>query len=290
MPNAKKKILVADDDSLNLEVVLELLDSKEYEVLYAPNGEIACEIAKSELPDLIILDWQMPVMNGIEAIEVLTNTPETKEIPIIVATGVMTAVENLSTALEKGAIDFLSKPFNAIEFKARVGACLRLKAQNDEIRQFLIKEKQFIKETLELKERELNSIAIFDFEKSQLLKKIVDDIQRIENKSEGAIVTDLRDLKRKANSQINFEKSWDNFKKHFEQVHSAFFERLLKKHNTVNPNDLRLCAYLKIGLDNTEMSQLLSIESASVRKSLHRLKQKLNLTQDDVLREYINSI
>ena len=67
MLNAKKKILVADDDSLNLEVVLELLDGKEYEVLYAHNGKIACEIAESELPDLIILDWQMPVMNGIEA-------------------------------------------------------------------------------------------------------------------------------------------------------------------------------------------------------------------------------
>ncbi len=290
MPNTKRKILVADDDPLNLEVVLELLDSEEYEVLYANNGEKACEIAANEFPDLIILDWQMPVMDGIEVIEELISQPKTNEIPIIVATGIMTAVENLSTALEKGATDFLSKPFNAIEFKARVGACLRLKAQNDELKEYHIKENQFIKETLELKERELNSIAIFDFEKSQLLKKIVDDLQKIENKSEGEIATDLKELKRKANSQINFEKSWDNFKKHFEQVHSAFFERLLRKHPTVNPNDLRLCAYLKIGLDNMEMSRLLSIETGSVRKSLHRLKLKLNLKPEDVLREYINAI
>lgn len=287
----KKKILVADDDPINLEVVLELLDANDYEVLYATNGQVACEIAENELPDLIIMDWQMPIMNGIEAINTITNNPKTLEIPIIVATGVMTGAENLSAALEKGAVDFVSKPFNAIEFKARVKACLRLKEQNDTIKKYLEKEKEFIQETLELKERELNSIAIFDFEKSQLLKKLAEDIQRIENKAgEGDILKDLKELKRKAKSQINFEKSWDNFKKHFEQVHSAFFERLLRTHPTVNPNDLRMCAYIKIGLDNTEMSRLLNIEQASVRKSLHRLKQKLGLTTDDVLREYINTI
>lgn len=286
----KKKILVADDEPTNLEVVLEILDTKDYEVLYATNGKVACEIAENELPDLIIMDWQMPVMDGIEAINIITNNPKTLEIPIIVATGIMTAVENLSAALENGAVDFVSKPFNAIEFRARVRACLRLKEQNDTIKKHLENEKEFIKETLELKERELNSIAIFDFEKSQLLKKLSEDIQRIENKAEGEVLADLKDLKRKAKTQINFEKSWDNFKKHFEQVHSAFFERLLRKHPTVNPNDLRLCAYIKIGLDNTEMSRLLNIEQASVRKSLHRLKQKLGLTPEDVLREYINSI
>lgn len=290
MPNSKKKILVIDDDPANLAVVIELLDGEQYEVLYANNGEAGCKIAETEQPYLIILDWQMPVMDGIEVIEILTQQPQTKEIPIIVATGIMTAVENLSMALEKGAIDFLSKPFNTLEFKARVGASLRLKEQNDAIKNLLKKEKEFIQETLELKERELNSIAIFDFEKSQLLRKIVDDLQRIENKAEGEVAKDLKDLKKKANSQVNFEKSWDNFKKHFEQVHSAFFEKLLRKHTSINPNDLKICAYLKIGLDNMEMSRLLNIEQASVRKSLHRLKLKLGLTQDDILREYINSI
>lgn len=286
----KKRILVADSESLNFDIVKDFLDEKQYEVIFARNGKKACEEAEKQLPDLIIMDWKMPVMGGIEAAGIISSNPITEDIPIIISTGVMTSEENLNDALENGAADFLSKPFEAIEFKARVNACLRLKSQNDEIRNLLLQEKQHFNETLELKDKELSSIATFNYEKSLCLKKVVTEIRKIEEKMRGANAQALRDLRRRLSYQLNIEESWKNFRKHFEQVHTSFFDRLQKNHPSLNPNDLKICAYLKIGLDNTEMSQLVGIETSSVRKSLNRLKQKLGLTNQDGLREYVQAL
>lgn len=286
----KKKILIADDESLNIKTIRGFLDEEQFEVIVAKNGKVACEKAEKFLPDLIIMDWKMPSMSGIEATGIISSNPITADIPIIISTGVMTSEENLNEALENGAADFLSKPFEATEFKARLNACLRLKSQNDEIRNLLTQEKKHFKETIELKEKELSSIATFNYEKSLCLKKVVTEIKRIEDKMRGGNAEILRELRRKLNYQLNIEDSWRKFRQHFEQVHTSFFERLQNIHPSLNPNDVKICAYIKIGLDNTEMSQLVGIETSSVRKALNRLKQRLNLTVNDGLREYIRTL
>jgi CheY-like chemotaxis protein/DNA-binding CsgD family transcriptional regulator len=288
----KKKILVADDDPLNIEAVESFLDDSVYEVISTKNGKRACELAERELPDLIILDWKMPVMGGIEAAGIISSNPLTKDVPIIMSTDVMTKVEHLEKALDNGVADFLSKPFDRVEFRARLNASLRLKAQNDEIRELLSQEKKHFKEALELKEKELSTIAIYDYEKNLLLEKVAVEIRKIEDrmKTKGCNIEVLQNLRKKLRYQLNLEGSWRKFRKHFEQVHSSFFERLQKKHPALNPNDVKICAYIKTGLDNAEMSQLVGIETSSVRKALNRLKQKLRLSNHIGLREYIQTL
>lgn len=125
---ANRTILIVDDDSGNLKLVKSILifEKESFNVLTAQNGQLACEIARKELPDLIIMDWDMPIMDGLEATRRLQQNPDTKLIPIIIATGVMMTSEDLQTALEAGAVDYVRKPIDKIELLARVNSILKL--------------------------------------------------------------------------------------------------------------------------------------------------------------------
>lgn len=296
MEAKRNRILVADDDPVNLEVILDFLEENGDEILYAPNGQRACELAAKELPDVIIMDWEMPIMNGIEAIQILRKNPETNEIPIIVATGVMTQSQDLKMAMDTGAVDFIRKPFDPIEFKARLSTTLRLsssykeiKSQKQRIEEMAAREQELMKASLEQKERELSSAAIFDYQKSELLTKLLEEVKRLDTVTNNLYAPEIRKISREIRSFLDLDRSWSNFKVHFDEVHPGFLEKVSKQFNELTSNEQRICAYLKIGLNNKEIATLTNVESASVRRALNRLKKKMNLTPEDSLREFIDN-
>jgi len=132
----KQTILVIDDQPDNLKIIVDYLKESDvvYTILKAPNGKIACEIAEKKIPDLIITDWEMPEMDGIETIKCLKSKDKTKDIPIIMASGVMTQPKNLKTALEAGAVDYIKKPVDKTELIARVHSMLKLADSYKEIK------------------------------------------------------------------------------------------------------------------------------------------------------------
>ena len=73
-------------------------------------------------------------------------------------------------------------------------------------------------------------------------------------------------------------------------MHPGFLEKIAETFKDLTSNEQRVCAYLKIGLNNKEIATLTNVESASVRRALNRLKKKMNLTPDDSLREYIEHV
>jgi CheY-like chemotaxis protein len=81
------KILVVDDDELMRDLICALLESKGHSVVDADNGDTAVNMARTELPDLIILDMNMPGMTGWETIPVIRSHPDTRDIPIVAVTG-----------------------------------------------------------------------------------------------------------------------------------------------------------------------------------------------------------
>ena len=83
------KILLVDDDPAVIEYIKEVLKIYNYKFLSAYNGKVAVKIAHSSKPDLILTDWDMPIMNGIETIKKLKASNETRDIPIIMLTGIM---------------------------------------------------------------------------------------------------------------------------------------------------------------------------------------------------------
>ena len=120
------KILVVDDEPNNIETVINCFEDNDYEMLIATNGEAGYQVAKTTMPDLIIMDWEMPIMNGIESIKKIKEDPSIKDIPIIMATGKMLSSSDLQIALEAGAVDYLRKPIDKVELIARTRASLHL--------------------------------------------------------------------------------------------------------------------------------------------------------------------
>ncbi len=131
-----KKILIVDDDIDNLNIIVKHVEADQipYELLQALNGEVAFEIAISEIPDLIITDWEMPILDGIELVKKIKKDIRTSSIPVIMCTGAMLTSEHLKTALQAGAVDYIRKPIDKIELLARIQATMRLSDSYREIK------------------------------------------------------------------------------------------------------------------------------------------------------------
>ena len=122
----KEKILVVDDEEDILELVRFNLSKEGYRVICAATGEKAVEMARAELPDLMVLDLMLPGMDGLEAAKFLKNNPETQNIPIVMLTA-KGEESDVVTGLELGADDYVVKPFSPRILLARVKAVLRRK-------------------------------------------------------------------------------------------------------------------------------------------------------------------
>ena len=125
---ARKKILIVDDVSDNIRTIIDLMEgeARPYEFLQAMDGRTGIEVARKLLPDLIISDWEMPGMTGIDMMKLLKQDPNTKDIPIIIRTGVMTSTSHLEIALQAGAVDFIRTPVDKLELLARINSMLQL--------------------------------------------------------------------------------------------------------------------------------------------------------------------
>ncbi len=127
------RLLVVDDNPLNVKLLAAKLTREYYIVLTAENGARALELAAREKPDLILLDIMMPEMDGFEVCRRLKASPATKNIPVIMVTA-LSDVSDRVRGLEAGADDFLTKPVNDVALLARVRSCLRMKSLMDEWR------------------------------------------------------------------------------------------------------------------------------------------------------------
>ncbi|NOX87687.1 MAG: response regulator [Calditrichaeota bacterium] len=124
-------ILIVDDNEEMLETLERIFALYEFEVFKSENGKEAIEIAEKELPDIIILDAKMPVMDGFEACKILKSKHNTRDIPIVFLTANYVQPTDRVTGLQLGADDYLLKPFNSKELVARVKSIIK---RNDILR------------------------------------------------------------------------------------------------------------------------------------------------------------
>jgi phosphoserine phosphatase RsbU/P len=154
MSNSQLKILVIDDDRIIQIVLKQALQGQGYEVILASSGVQGVQQAYQHHPALIICDWQMDEMDGLEVCRNIKSEPSLSSTFFILLTA-RTAVEDRVEGLDNGADDFLSKPIDVSELKARVRAGLRLYQTNQEL-QRLAQDLQIQKQLLET---ELNEAA-----------------------------------------------------------------------------------------------------------------------------------
>lgn len=121
---SKPVVLIVEDEVAQLELLAYNLNVENFRVLTATDGEEALLLAEEELPDLIILDWMLPKVSGIEVCRQLKQKANTKNIPIFMLTA-RSDESDLVRGLETGADDYLPKPYSLAELIARARALLR---------------------------------------------------------------------------------------------------------------------------------------------------------------------
>ncbi|MEI6207630.1 MAG: diguanylate cyclase [Desulfuromonadales bacterium] len=126
----KQTIMIVDDMPINLQILIEVLGD-EYEIVFATNGRDALAMAESNLPDLILLDIQMPDMSGYQVCQALRAMPRLEGVPVIFLTA-MSQQEDEVAGLKLGAVDYIIKPFNPDIVRLRVQNHLELKRYRDD--------------------------------------------------------------------------------------------------------------------------------------------------------------
>lgn len=133
----KRVILVADDEPLTFRLIEEFFKDANLacHILQAANGSIAYAMAISKRPDLIITDWLMPELNGLDLIKRLKADPQTKDIPVIMITGAIFQKDEYNKIIAAGAVDCIRKPFVDMELISRVKTALTLHDALKEIKE-----------------------------------------------------------------------------------------------------------------------------------------------------------
>jgi len=274
-----KTILIVDDLVENLQVIVSMFEQNRPDlIIYQANsGKMALELALKILPDIILTDWEMPEMNGIDLIRELKKRKATREIPVIMATGIMISPENLRQALEAGAVDFLTRPINTVELLARTHAALLLSEQH--------------KNAMAEKDRQLAEIALDITKNDAFISKFKKRMQDLIP----ALPSDLGNAKEEIAAIINeldghlIQENWKRFQLSFEAVHSGYIQILAEAHPELSPAEVKLCIFLKLGMNTKDISNLLYLNPESVKVARYRLRKKLGLTFPHNLHNYLTT-
>lgn len=274
------KILIIDDEPEIVNSIIDIMEqeNKVYTFYRALNGIDGIRIAEKFLPDLIVTDWEMPEMTGIELIKNLKSRPVTSDISIVMLTGAMTSSGHLKTALEAGAIDFIRKPIDAVELTARIGSMLMLA--------------DYYKETVNLKNRELVSIAMNIMQNNEFNLKVLNEIIDINTEygiRHKKLERKLQNLSHEISLKIKGE-SWNHFEAYFKNVHPRFFEKLTEQFPDLTPAEIKLAAYLRLNLSTKEIASITFLSNDSIKTARTRLRKRLKLSLEDNLITFLLSI
>lgn len=142
-------------------------------------------------------------------------------------------------------------------------------------------------EKLQQKNRELSTATAHILNKNEVLGNIRRLAAGWLKRHHFDTSEELKKLIREIDSNTDLDEQWEQFKLHFESVHKGFFERLLKNFPKLTPNELKLCAYLRMNLSTKEIAQMLNISTESVTTKRYRLRKKLGLEKDENLVGFI---
>jgi len=130
------RLLVVDDNKVNRLLLARSLELQGHSVTLAENGRVALDTLRREPFDLLLLDIEMPEMNGIQVLEQLKSDLQLRDLPVVV-TSAIEGLDNVVRCIELGAEDYLNKPVNPVLLKARIGASLEKKQLRDQQRELV---------------------------------------------------------------------------------------------------------------------------------------------------------
>ena len=287
-PCEGRTLLAVDDEPFNRNYIVELVRANipTMQVFVAVDGLQALEILSKKQVDIVLLDWEMPKMTGIELLAVMQQNELLNSIPTIMYTGAMTTSDYLSQALSLGAWDFLRKPTDPTELLARLSAVLRQKAAEEA--------------------RKSAELALITAKNEYLSKEIAQTRQELTDNlllltTKNAFLTEIRDycdsakaalpqVSQKISRNLAQEDYWDDFLKKFNRIDPHFMQTLTAKFADLSPAELRMAALIRFGVGAKNAALLLNISEDGIKKSRYRLRKRLELASDDNLDIYLQTL
>jgi len=275
---SKNKILVVDDNVESLQIIIGILERfhPDFRLYQAVRGSSAIELAETTAINLIITDWDMPGISGIELIRGLKSNPKTQHIPVVIVTGIMLNPDDLNTALSEGAYDYLRKPIDPVELIARVNSALAF---------FACHEKEIEQKNIELAEKTLILIKDNEFN-IQIINQLHKLMEVLDNLQEAK--EHVSQILGHINQKVNSE-GWKQFEIAFENVHAGFIKNLLSQYSDLTPAELRLSILIKLGLKTKDMASLLFQSPESIRVARSRLRKKLKIKSEQNFNSFLSS-
>lgn len=173
------------------------------------------------------------------------------------------------------------------EFNRKQEELLRKETEQNEKKLMALKNDQLSQE-LELKSRELANAATNIQYKNELLNNLNEELLKLKDKDGKALSNDqLQRINKLINNAKNDERDWDLFEKSFNESHENFFKKLKSSYPSLSPNDLKLCAYLRLNMSSKDIASLISISIRGVEIRRYRLRKKFNLPSEKNLNEFL---
>ena len=272
------KIFIIDDNIDNLKTFISIFEQccPQYDIYQTNNPQNAVDIALKVIPDIIITDWDMPKISGIDIIKKLKTIKKTKNIPVIMATGVHITSIDLQNALMSGAVDFIRKPIDQIELIARTHSALLISEYQKQI--ISTKDKELAESTLHLiRSNEFNASIIKKLNKLNLSLDEKNILRAKQNVN--AIIKEL-------NNHIK-EDSWFKFHLSFDNIHKDFKRNLTREFPELTTTDINICTFIRLGMNIKDIASALNQSPDSVKVSRSRLRKKLNLKQSQNLETFL---
>lgn len=297
-----KKILIVDDQAENVKVISNYITQflPDSRILQTLEGEAALRIAMKELPDLIISDWEMPGLDGIDILNFLRSDDLTEKIPVIIVTGVMLTSENLSTAMKAGAIDFIRKPIIPIELQAKIESIFRMvelfEKEKEQQKIILQKETELaahqseqLAKDLERERQTLAKTTIELVQNCELNKKMIEELKTLPEECTAKGKAKVYDIIRDYQSSL-MEQSWQQFEVQFSEVHKEFENNLNERFPKLTPNEKRLCTFLRLNMTTKDIASITYADVNSINVARTRLRKKLGLDREENLITFLGNI
>lgn len=166
-------------------------------------------------------------------------------------------------------------------------ANVQLSEKNEKLKELRSRESKAAEEVIQSKERELATMAMASHEKNSVLNDLNQKISFLENRMSDELKPSLKEMRKTIKNSYSLDNSWDSFLHKFEDVHPQFFDRLKDENPVLTNEDLKLSAYLKIGMSNKEIANVTHLTLGSVKSKINRLKKKLEMGPEDSLRDYM---
>ena len=172
-------------------------------------------------------------------------------------------------------------------YRIKKSANIELAEKNEKLKELRARESKASQEVIQSKERELATMAMASHEKNSVLNDLNQKISFLENRMDDELKPSLKEMQKTIKNSYSLDNSWDSFLHKFEDVHPQFFDKLKDENPVLTNEDLKLSAYLKIGMSNKEIANVTHLTLGSIKSKINRLKKKLDMGPEDSLRDFM---